>query len=73
MLDGALYFQGAAVMGREIRDDLAFVTVPAYSPELDPSEECWRQLQAGLSNWFFESLTELTAAIDTALDQLSVP
>ncbi|NGM67401.1 IS630 family transposase, partial [Natronolimnobius sp. AArcel1] len=31
------------------------------------------QLQAALSNRFFESLDDLTTAIDTALDQLSVP
>jgi transposase len=44
------------------------VTLPAYSPELNPAEECWRQFQQALSNRFFESLTELTTAIDTALD-----
>jgi transposase len=49
------------------------VTLPAYSPELNPVEECLRQLQQGLSNRFFDSLTKLTTAIDTALDQLSVP
>ncbi|RDZ56251.1 IS630 family transposase, partial [Haloferax sp. Atlit-10N] len=31
------------------------------------------QLQAALSNRFFDSLDELTTAIDAALDQLSVP
>ncbi|REA00135.1 IS630 family transposase, partial [Haloferax sp. Atlit-6N] len=31
------------------------------------------QLQAALSNRFFDSLDELTTAIDTALEQLSVP
>ncbi len=52
---------------------LAFVTLPPYSPELNPVEECWRQLQTALSNRFFDSLDELTTAIDTALQQLSVP
>jgi len=41
--------------------------------ELNPVEECWRQLQDALSNRFFDSLDELTTAIDTALDQLSLP
>jgi transposase len=49
------------------------VTLPAYSPELNPVEECWRQLQDALSNRFFDSLEQLTTAIDTALDQLSLP
>ncbi|MDB2287059.1 IS630 family transposase, partial [Halorubrum ezzemoulense] len=30
-------------------------------------------LQAALSNQFFDSLDELTTAIDSALDQLSIP
>ena len=47
--------------------------LPAYFSEHNTVEECWRQLQAALSNRFFDSLTELTAAIDTALNQLSVP
>ena len=33
----------------------------------------WYDVQASLSNRFFDSLDELTTAIDTALDQLSVP
>ncbi len=73
VLDGAPYFQASAVTDLAVRDDLAFVTLPAYSPELNPVEECWRQLQADLSNRFFDSLTELTIAINTALDQLSIP
>ena len=73
MLDGAPYFQAAAVTDLAARDDLDFVTLPSYSPELNPVEECWRQLQAALSNRFFDSLDELTTAIDTALQQLSVP
>jgi hypothetical protein len=73
VFDGAPYFQASAVMGLAARDDLAFVTLPAYSPELNPVEECWRQLQNALSNRFFDSLDELTTAIDTALDQISLP
>jgi transposase len=73
VLDGAPYFQASAVTDLAAHDDLAFVTFPAYSPELNPVEEWWRQLQAALSNRFFDSLDELTTAIDTALDQLSVP
>jgi transposase len=73
VLDGAPYFQASTVTDQAARDDLAFVTLPPYSPELNPVEECWRQLQKTLSNRFFDSLGELTTAIDTALDQLSVP
>ncbi|ELY60055.1 transposase [Natronococcus jeotgali DSM 18795] len=73
VLDRAPYFQASAVTDLAARDDLAFVTLPAYSPELNPVEECWRQLQSTLSNRFFDSLSDLTTAIDTALDQLPIP
>jgi len=73
VLDRAPYFQASADTDLAARDDLAFVTLSSYSPELNPVEECWRQLQAALSNRFFDSLDELTTAIDTALDQLSIP
>jgi transposase len=50
VLDGAPYFQASAVTDLAARDDLAFVTLPEYLPELNPVEECWRQLQSTLSN-----------------------
>jgi transposase len=71
VLEGAPYFQASAVTDIAARDDLAFVTLPSYSPELNPVEECYRQFQAALSIRFFDSLNELTTAVDTALDQLS--
>jgi transposase len=73
VLDGAPYFRSLAVTDLAARDDLSFVRLPAYSPEVNPVEECWRQLQSALSHQFFDSLSELTTAIDTALDQLSIP
>ena len=50
VLDGAPYFQASAVIDLAARVDLAFVTLPSYSLELNPAEECWRQLQAALNN-----------------------
>jgi transposase len=73
VLDGAPYFQASAITDLAARDDLEFVRLPVYSPELNPVEECWRQVKRDLSNRFFGSLEELTTAIDDALDQLSVP
>jgi len=73
VLDGAPYVRASAVTDLAARDDLEFVQLPAYSPELNPVEECWRQLKGELSNRFFGSLDELTTAIDKALEQLSIP
>jgi transposase len=73
VLHQAPYFRASAVTDLAARDDLAFMTLPAYSPELNPVEECWRQLQAALSNRFFDSPNELTTATDTALEWLFLP
>jgi len=54
-------------------DGFAFVTFPASSSELAFVEGCWRQVQDVLSKRLFDSLEELTTAIDTALDQSSPP
>jgi transposase len=48
------------------RDDLALVRLPVYSPELNPVEECWRQLKDALDNRFFDSPDELNTTIDDA-------
>jgi transposase len=73
VLDGAPYFRASAVTDLVARDDLEFVRLPAYSPELNPVEECWRQVKRDLGTRFFGSLEELTTVIDDALDQLSIP
>jgi len=73
VLDGAPYFRASAVADLAARDGLDLVYLPPYSPDLNPVEECWRQLTAGLGNRLFESLSELTTAIDRILDQLSAP
>ncbi|SEP16845.1 DDE superfamily endonuclease [Halogranum amylolyticum] len=52
---------------------ISWVRLSAYTPELNPVEECWRQLKDALDNRFFESLDEHNTASDTALDRLSIP
>ena len=73
VLDGAPYFRASVVTDLAARDDLALVRLPAYSPELNPVEECWRQLKDALGNRFFGSHDDLNTALDTALDQVSIP
>ncbi|AUV84575.1 hypothetical protein C2R22_23820 (plasmid) [Salinigranum rubrum] len=43
MWDRAPYFRASAVTDLAARDDLKFVRLPAYSPELNSIEKCWRQ------------------------------
>jgi transposase len=73
VLDGASYFRASAVTELAERDGLEFVRLPAYRPDLNPVEECWRQLESALGNRYFESMNELTTTIDAALHQLSLP
>jgi transposase len=73
VLDGASYFRASAVTDLAARDGLELVRLPAYRPDLNPVEECWRQLESALGNRYFESVNELTRTIDTALNQLSPP
>jgi transposase len=73
LLNGASHFRASTVMDLAARDGLAFVRLPAYRLDLNPVEECWRQLESALGNRYFESMIDLTTTIDTALDQLSLP
>ncbi len=71
-LHGASYFRASIVTNLAARDGLDFVRLPAYRPNLNPGEECWRQLESALGNRYIESVDELTRRIDTALEQLSL-
>lgn len=73
VLDGAPYFQAAKVSKLAERDGLSFIQFPAYSPDLNPVEECWRQLKEVIGNRLLTSRTELKAAIDSALPEVSIP
>ena len=73
VLDGASYFRASEVQKLTEREGLEIVQLPAYRPDLNPVEECWRQLDAALGNRYFESLEDLTTTIDTSLDQLNIP
>ena len=73
VLDGASYFRAAEVRALAERDDLELVRLPAYRPDLNPVEECWRQLESALGNRYFESLEDLTKTIDSSLEQLNIP
>ena len=43
----------------EISDNIRFVRIPPYSPELNPSEKMWAYIKQSYKNEFFESLTEV--------------
>jgi transposase len=73
VLDGASYFRAAAVTELADREGIEFVRLPAYRPDLNPVEECWRQLESSLGNRYFDSIDELSTTIDATLNHLSLP
>jgi len=48
-------------------DNLRIITLPAYSPELNPVEGLWDQIKDHLCNRVFPTLAELEAVLIAAL------
>lgn len=73
LLDNASYFKSQNV--REFVEDtkIEVTYVPRRSPDLNPVEECWRQLKRRLGNRFFGSINELRPAMTAALNQIDPP
>ena len=73
MLDGGPNIQALAVTDLAEHKPISFVRLSAYSPELNPVEERWRELKTALGNRLFTSLDDLKHAINKSLAQLSTP
>ena len=73
VLDNASYFTANAV--HEFVEDtpIELCYLPRGSPELNPAEECWHQLNQALGNRLFDTLDELRGAALTALDSINPP
>ena len=73
VLDNASYFTANAV--HEFVEDtpIELCYLPRGSPELNPAEECWHQLNQALGNRLFDTLDELRGAALTALDSINLP
>lgn len=73
MLDQAPYFIANTVKTFVEDTAIDLVYFPTGSPDLNPTEECWRQLRKTLRNRYFGSLNELRAAIRPALESIDPP
>lgn len=74
VLDNAPYFNAGDV--HALADDHEGVELwflPPYSPELNPAEELWRQLEDVLGNRVFEGVEEVRGAVLDVWDDLSIP
>ena len=73
VLDNASYFTANAVQDFVQDTPIELCYLPRGSPELNPTEECWRQLNQELGNRLFETLDDLRDAALSALDRIKVP
>jgi len=73
VLDNASYFTAKAVKEFVAGTAIELCYLPRGSPELNPTEECWRRLDRALGNRLFQSLDELQRAALDALDQVKPP
>ena len=73
LLDQATYFTARAVKDFAADEPIELVYFPTGSPDLNPTEEYWRQLKLTLGNRYFGSCGEIRSAVWTALDSISLP
>ena len=73
VLDNASYFTANAVQEFVKDTPIELCYLPRGSPELNPTEECWRKLNRALGNRLFENLDKLQDAALSALDDLEPP
>jgi transposase len=50
-------------------DNVRVITLPAYSPELNPIEGLWDQVKDGLCNRVFDTLSELEVVLQAELQR----
>ena len=73
VLDNASYFTSNAVHEFVEETPIELCHLPRGSPELNPAEECWHQLNQALGNRLFDTLDELRGAALTALNGINPP
>ena len=54
-------------------EPIDLVYFPTGSPDLNPTEEDWRQLKLALGNRYFGSCAEIRSAVWTTLESISSP
>jgi transposase len=73
VLDNAPYFIANHLKKQAANDGLLLEYLPPYAPEMNPVEQCWRQLNDGRANRLYHTLSELKAYLTTKLPTLNSP
>ena len=73
LLDQATHFTAKAVKNFAADESIELVYFPTGSPDLNPTEEYWRQLKLALGNRYFATCEEIRTALWPALETMSPP
>lgn len=73
VLDNAPYFTSKKVQKFADSTGIELCFLPRYSPQMNPVEECWRQLALELNNRIFEDLDHLNRSIRKGLQSVNPP
>lgn len=73
VLDNASYFIAKTLKKQAAADGLLLEFLPPRSPELNPLENCWRQLREARANRLFRTLDDVKTYLSTTLPTLNSP
>lgn len=73
VLDNASYFIAKTLKKQAAANSLLLEFLPPHSPEMNPLENCWRQLKEGRANRLFRTLDGVKEYLSTALPRLNSP
>ena len=73
VLDNAPYFIAKHLKKQAATAGLLLEYLPPYAPEMNPVEQCWRQLNDGRANRLYHTLPELKAYLTAKLPTLNSP
>lgn len=68
ILDGATAHRAKSL---HIPERLTLVSLPAYTPELNPTERLWAVVKEGVANRSFDTLDTLEAAVCSRCQRIS--
>lgn len=68
VLDGASAHRARSL---QVPERLTLVSLPAYTPELNPTERLWPVVKEGIANRSFETLDELEATVCARCQKIS--
>ena len=55
----------------ELPNNIEIVTIPPYTPQMNPIEQIWKEIRKGFANKFFNSLADVMDNLETEIKNLS--